>query len=224
MLFDRVEPEIMFDGGRKTIDANPAHTLMTSLDVGVESLRAGMHKKTRYNIGVAERHSVRVHIGEIEFDRVWELFEGTSKRQQFRLHERAYYEAMLSTLSAGECRAFLAAATHEGVVVAANVMIDFDGVRTYLHGASSYEHRSLMATYLLHWELMVDAKAKGMQWYDWWGVSPEDQPKHAWAGISRFKRGFGGEEVEVPGTMDVVYRPLWYRLYQLARRLRRFVG
>lgn len=206
---------------RKTIDLDPADTVITSLSASEEDLLAAMHHKTRYNIGLAKRHGVHVHVSSADFDNAWELFEQTASRGQFRLHPRDYYEKMLETLSGSGCRAFLATASYEHEVIAANVMVDFNGVRTYLHGASGSQHRKIMAPYLLHWELIRDAKTHGLTHYDWWGVAPENAKHHPWAGISRFKRGFGGEEVCSPGTFDLVNKKFVYKLYQLARKIRR---
>lgn len=221
-FFSRIEPEALVGDATRSIELNPAHTIITDLTQTQEALQAQMHRKTRYNIRVANKHGVEVKMGEVNFDDVWKLFEQTAKRGGFKLHARSYYEAMLHALKDGECRAFLATASYDGVLLAANVMIDFGDTRTYLHGASSNEGRKYMAPYALHWALMQDAKAQGMKWYDWWGVASEDaDSSHPWAGISRFKRGFGGEEVGVLGTIDVVEQPVRYQLYRLARWIRR---
>ncbi|MBI3305496.1 peptidoglycan bridge formation glycyltransferase FemA/FemB family protein [Candidatus Parcubacteria bacterium] len=42
-----------------------------------------------------------------------------------------------------------------------------------------------------------------------------------WAGFTRFKQSFGGRPVEYMGAWDLPVRSTWYRLYQLARRIRR---
>ena len=223
-VFLRIEPEGdgLLVGTIKTIDMNPACTLLTDVSTDDEALLAAMHPKTRYNIRVASKHGVEVDIAAHDFESAWRLFEQTSSRGQFALHPRRYYETMLASLSHGDCRAFLATASRDGRLLAVNIVVDFCDTRTYLHGASANEHRPLMAPYLLHWELMRDAKSKGLHWYDWWGVAPVDAQKdHPWAGISRFKRGFGGEEVVSPGTHDLVLKPWRYRLYQFARRIRR---
>ncbi|KKW33206.1 MAG: Methicillin resistance protein [Candidatus Uhrbacteria bacterium GW2011_GWA2_52_8d] len=225
-MFLRVEP---FDSdlptyARKTIDLSPAHTRITDVSMSEEDLLVGMHPKTRYNIRVAQKHGVRVDLASHDFEAVWTLFEQTSSRGQFRLHRKAYYKQMLESLTGGDCRAFLATAFSEGNLLAANIMIDFGDTRTYLHGASSNEHRNLMGPYLLHWELMRDAHAEGLRWYDWWGVAPMNALEdHPWSGISRFKRGFIGEEVASPGTHDIVLKPCRYHLYQFARRIRRII-
>ncbi len=225
-MFLRVEPsDVGFSGELcKSIDLSPAHTRITDLSMSEDELLAGMHSKTRYNVRVAQKHHVEVHLAVQDFDTVWSLFEQTSTRGAFRLHQKSYYKKMMGVLAHGDCRAFLATASHDGVLLAANIMIDFGDTRTYLHGASSNQHRNLMGPYLLHWELMRDAKAHGVRFYDWWGVAPEDASEdHPWVGISRFKRGFPGVEYASPGTYDLVFQPFRYNLYQFSRSLVRFV-
>lgn len=205
---------------KKSVDLQPAHTWMTELTTP-DDLLSSMHQKTRYNIKLAERHGVRIDFDTLNFNEVWPLFEGTSGRGKFRLHEKSYYKRMIDSLRGEDCHAYLVTAVHQDKPIVANIMIDFAGVRTYLHGASSYEHRSLMAPYLLHWVLIKDAIEHGMTHYDWWGVGPANVPNHPWAGISRFKRSFPGREIEYPGTYDLVRKPLWYKVYQFARKVRR---
>ncbi len=79
-----------------------------------------------------------------------------------------------------------------------------------------------MPTYLLQWEAMRWAKARGCHEYDLWGVPDEDEAtleanfekRHAglW-GVYRFKRGFGGEIKRAAQALDRVYNPLLYRAY-----------
>jgi len=96
-------------------------------------------------------------------------------------------------------------------------MIDYAGVRTYAHGGSAAQDKNVMAPYLLHWKLIEDAKEKGLKWYDFWGIAPNDDPNHPWAGITRFKKGFGGEGVHYAGTYDALIKTIWYNAYQLAK-------
>jgi lipid II:glycine glycyltransferase (peptidoglycan interpeptide bridge formation enzyme) len=79
-----------------------------------------------------------------------------------------------------------------------------------------------MAHFLLHWELMKEAKTKGLRFYDWWGIASSDDPKDPWAGLTRFKKGFGGEVVKYPGTFDYVIKPFGYLFYKIFRCLARF--
>jgi hypothetical protein len=40
--------------------------------------------------------------------------------------------------------------------------------------------------------------------YDLWGVAPPDRPDHSWQQISAFKRKFGGDEIALVPTLDLV--------------------
>ncbi len=225
-MFLRIEPDHLdsFPSARKTINVSPADTLITDLSSSEDDLLAAMHPKTRYNIGVAKRHGVEIDFDSKDFDSIWNLFCETSARGGFRLHSKRYYQTMLDTLRNSGCHVFSPIAQKTCRVLAANIVVDFGDTRTYLHGASSNQDRNSMAPYLLHWELMRDAKALGLRFYDWWGVAPSDSPAgHPWTGISRFKRGFGGKEVSAPGTYDVILKPTTYYLYQSIRSVVRAV-
>jgi len=225
-LFIRFEPEADFQFQSSHFklvrSVSPANTFITDLSLTFDDLSRNLHAKTRYNVGLAERKGVTADLSSDAFGEAWKLFEATALRGQFRLHPRRYYERMLSALSSDTCRAFLAVARLNGTMIAANIMIDHGGTRTYLHGASANVHRDAMAPYLLHWSLVNEAKHRGMHWYDWWGVAPEGSTDaHPWAGITRFKLGFGGTRLNFPGTLDFVARPTLYALYSFLRRSRR---
>ena len=73
---------------------------------------------------------------------------------------------------------------------------------TYLFGASSSEHRNLMSTYLLQWEAIQRAKARGCVEYDLFGTAPKADPAHPMYGLYRFKMGFGGRQLHRMGCWD----------------------
>ena len=76
-----------------------------------------------------------------------------------------------------------------------------------------------MAPYVLQWFEITRAKNDGFKYYDFWGIAPNDDPKHPWAGVTRFKKGFGGIIVEYGGTWEkgVSWK---YNLYRILRKLR----
>ena len=90
----------------------------------------------------------------------------------------------------------------------------------YYYGASSYEHRALMAPYLLQWEAMKYCKAQGCTQYDLLGIAPPDAgTDHPWQGISGFKEKFGGKVVMYPPEQMMVLRPVMQKLLTLKRKL-----
>jgi len=196
---------------------NPSGTSIIDLSKTEDELLAAMHSKTRYNIHVSEKHGVAVsawHVGRgTSFDRIWKLFEETAKRDRFRLHPRGYYEKQIKIPGIE-----VFGAEHEDKLLAAAIIIFFGDTATYLHGASSNEMRNVMAPHALHWAIIKRAKESGMKYYDLWGIS--DDQKSGWAGITRFKRGFGGADVFSPGTFDLPVSNFWYSVYTLVRRMR----
>lgn len=229
--FIRVETSSKISGAVKVRDVQPGQTLIVDLQQEQEAILAAMHEKWRYNIRLAERKGVRVYMAGVDDESAlevfWGLMEETTDRDGFRAHDKEYYRAMLEKFSGdpaieGKLRpvARLVFAEHDGCVLAANFMMYFGDTATYLHGASSRTRREVMAPQLLHWSAMKDAKSWGYLHYDFWGVAPENSENHSWAGITRFKRGFGGKYVALPGTYDLPLNQFWYGVYALTRKIR----
>lgn len=140
-------------------------------------------------------------------------------RADFTAQTDAYLGAAAATLMpAGAAKLFIAHL--DGKPIAAALSYDTADTRVYAHAAASDAHRKLNAGIPLLVTMMLDAKDSGMKIFDMWGVSPEDEPEHPWAGFSRFKRSFGGAEVLYPGTWDLPVNKSMYRAYGLARRAR----
>ena len=198
----------------------PRDTLLVDLKKSEEELLAGMKQKTRYNLRLSEKKGVEVTASgfdEAALAEFWRLTAETAARDGITVHAENYYRRMLATLAGGglDCRLYVARSA--GRTLAANLVLFFGGWAVYLHGASSNEQRQLMAPYLLQWRQMRDARARGCHTYDFWGITlGDDNPK--WAGITRFKRGFGGREQSYAGAYDLPVRPVWYGLYRGLRQ------
>mgnify|MGYP001567109205 FL=1 len=221
--FLKIEPVTRPRKGAKAKDRQPSVTTIVDLTQSEDKIADNMKPKTRYNIRLAEKKGVTANIVELDhFDDLVRLMQQTAERDKFSLHEIERYRKMLETLRGSDCKAFMAMAFYEGRPLAANIMIDAFGMRTYLHGASSNLYRNVMAPYALHDFLIRDAKAKGLKAYDFWGIAPPEAGEdHPWAGISRFKNGFGGVVVRMPGTIDVSKNFVMYNLYRIAKKVRR---
>jgi lipid II:glycine glycyltransferase (peptidoglycan interpeptide bridge formation enzyme) len=232
-VFIRIEPEVpatfnfqlsTFNLRRAPKDHNPRATIVIDLTKSEDELLAKMHPKTRYNIKLAEKKELRIknpaspagrQESREDFETVWKLFQETAKRDKFYLHPKEYYEKLLAL---AEIRLFLAYFSQK--LIAGAIVSFFGKTASYLHGASDYDFRQLMAPYLLHWEIMRHAKKQGMEKYDFGGVAPKNsKATHPWSGITRFKQGFGGEYVEYAGSYDYVMDKMWYGIYKVARKI-----
>ncbi len=186
-------------------------------------------ERTRWRAGNSQFSINPKMSNDQNFEIFWKLLEQTTKRDKFRPHPKNYYQKMLGTLSEVESPnisaisggstsenksvAKLFLAEYQNKIIAANIVIFFGNRATYLHGASDFEYRNLMAPYLLHWQQILEAKKGGLSEYDFWGI---DEKK--WPGLTRFKKGFGGKELEYIGAWDLVFDKKLYRVYKAGNR------
>lgn len=213
-------PQII--AGQKIIkhkDVSPAHTLVTALEKTPAELFALFHEKTRYNIRVAERHGVEVRkVSATEALALWPevrpLYKNTAARHTINSWTDREYTSLMGA-------ADMWCAWQENKIIATSFHLGFGNTMTYLHGASSYEQRAFMAPHLLHWTAMQEARQNGFTKYDWWGIAPPDASSHPLAGVTRFKLGFGGDQISSPGTFEFGIDQTRFRLYTWAQRLRR---
>ena len=219
LIFCRIEPHHSVDLPRAVKDIQPKDTWSLSLDKTEEELLISMKPKTRYNINLAQRKGVVIKEGSAE-DLIgfYQLMLETSGRNKIRLHPQNYYWQMWHHLGPKSLKLFLA--YYKDQLIAGALISFYGETAVYLHGGSSQKMKEAMAPYLLHWEAIKQAKACGCKVYDFGGIAPHDSADHRWAGITRFKKGFGGFEVNYPGAFDLVYSPIWYNVYKNARKLR----
>lgn len=207
-------------------DTNPRETLMVPLAGELDGWLERMKPKTRYNIRLAEKHGVIVRFSRAaeDIETFIGLITSTASRKAIMPHPKRHYENFFTTFPESMCT--VAIAEHDGVPIAAALLVFFDDVAYYLHGGSAGAKRELMAPFLLHFRCMEEAKHRGCRQYDLGGVrvrSKRGDVDTDWDGITRFKQGFAPdvETILFPGTYDIVLSPAHYSLY---RRSRQFAG
>jgi lipid II:glycine glycyltransferase (peptidoglycan interpeptide bridge formation enzyme) len=220
VVFLRLEPSEPIGLPEAPKEIQPKENWVVGLEGSEQELLVTMKSKHRYNINLAAKKGVTVRQAtKNDFLEVWRLLLETAARGKFKLHPQNYYFQMWETLGDQYFKILLA--EYEGQILACVLASFFGHTASYLHGGSSDKNKHVMAPFLLHWETMKLAKHLGYYNYDMGGVSSD--PAHAWSGISRFKRGFGGFEVRYPGTFDLVLSPLWYNVYRNGRKLRKLL-
>ena len=239
-FFLKIDPPIelsqkCFSNFRRSFsEVQPKDTLMLDLEKSEEELLKEMKQKTRYNIRLAEKRGIKIRNYKLgitdqeefrkKFDFFWNLTEETSKRDKFTSHNKEYYQKMLESLSDKDQNrrdkqnlyAKLYLAEYKEKIIAANIVLYFGDLAVYLHGSSSSEYRNLMAPYLLQWKQIQDAKTQGHKKYDFWGITIAGKKKN-WQGITKFKKGFGGEEKSYIGSYDLVFDNIRYWVYKFIR-------
>ena len=218
---------------KKTKSHFPEATIVLDLTLSQEEILKQMKPKGRYNIKVAERNGVAVHeVHEKDLEKTlekfYEIFQKTAERDGFRIHPLSYYQKMLTTLGPQHAKLFIATApgeVPEEEKIAAGLIATYHNETLenrkalYYYGASDHELRSLMAPYLLQWHVMCDAKARGYTSYDLFGIAPEGAENHPWAGVTDFKKKFGGTVVEYEKSYQKITDWKWYLVYRIVKFL-----
>ncbi len=203
------------------LDVQMPDTTILDITPSEEALLKGMKSKTRYNIRLAAKRGVVVSTDNTRLKEWYELYKITAKRDGIAIHSLTYYENLFRLSAEDETADIrLMTAAYEGELLAGIIVSFYGDTATYLYGASSNAHREKMPAYLLQWEAIKAARSRGCSAYDFFGIPPTNDPAHPSHGLYRFKLGFGGAIVHRPGSWDLPVRPLLYRLYTAAERMR----
>lgn len=199
----------------------PKETILLDLSKTEDELLKAMEHNTRYAIRAAERRGVLIRKvsdpaeRKKKFNDFWELFSVTNDRHSLKAFPRDYYERV-ATLDGG-CSSTLFFAEFEGRPIATAIIVRFGTIATYLYAASKSGFGRYNAPSFLLWEAMRAAKADGCDTFDLWGISGT---KKKWAGVTSFKKGFGGNETAYVGTWDLPFHKILYRAYMLLGKIK----
>lgn len=229
-IFLRVEPALgdfkenqdylKKNGFVKTQDIQPSKEWVTDITKSEDDILSAMHQKTRYNIRLAAKKGVTIKYAGVDgAETFYKLIQETYKRKKIRTFSKKYFEKMLNSLIGAE----FVFAEYQGKVLAASLIYPYGDTLNYLHGASSLEQKNIMAPYLLHWQTILDYKEKGYKYYNWGGYTDSDDKNHPWAGISKFKAGFGGQVISYLGAWDYPFKKTEYNLYKVFRKINRSI-
>ena len=199
-------------------DIQPRHTLILDIHEPEEELLKQMHQKTRYNIQLAHKKGVEISVNNDNFKEFYELLKKTEQRQGVKFFDQNYFKNILQL---SFVKLYLA--TFEGKIIAANIMVDWNHLTTYLFGASDHDYRNVMAPHLLQWQAIKDAKERGDWFYDFWGAAPENVVGHEekWFGFTKFKMSFSPDAdiTEYVGTYEKNYSPVKLGLYRYLQKI-----
>ena len=217
LLLKNPENEKMFkDLGFRKAPMHMHPEFMWLLDISTSDIDIlkDMRKTTRYEIKKAEREGVEISHGTSleQFEIFSKLYRSTAHRQHFHAFSGEYLRQELDVFEVdNQIEIFLA--KYNGEYIAGAMIIFYADSAFYHQGASSGAHPKIGAPYLLHWEIIKEAKKRGLQFYNFWGISSETEPRHPWAGLSLFKRGFGGFAEEYVPTQDLVLKHSYWASY-----------
>lgn len=215
-VFVRVRPQLKSSDFSKNLFKQngfinaPMHLhaeLTSQLDItmGEETLLSQMRKTTRYEIKKAIKEGVKITTST-DMSKILEFYDlqiETSKRQKFVPFSLIFLQEQFKVF-ANNGKALLFKAEVNNKLLAEAFIIFYGREAVYHYGASTLEERRYPGAYLIQWEAIQEAKRRGIERYNFWGVSPINKPDRRFYGLSLFKRGFGGEDVEYLHAQDLI--------------------
>lgn len=170
-----------------------------------------MRKNMRYYIRKAEREKLTVvQSSDINsLNDFWNLYKVTFQREQFVPYSKKYlrleFEAFAKnnnvTIFLGKTPSKFAE-IHPSNYLAGSFIVFTKSTAFYHHGASI--HTNVPIAYKLQWDAIREAKRRGCVYYNLHGIYIPKRTPRSWPGLSQFKRGFGGAQMDYLPTQDYV--------------------
>ncbi|MCR5832845.1 MAG: aminoacyltransferase [Candidatus Saccharibacteria bacterium] len=227
-IFVRIEPTVAFNqkdlakfGLKKSKDLNPADTWLLDLKQDQAEILTNMSQGTRTRHNQFEKKGLTVSVSKNPDD-IKYLITLQHKLAQAK-HINTFADSYLKTeLEQPFASLYLVHYNDEGKekIVSASLFFDDQDAKTrfYMQSATDPEYKKLPATVGLLSTAIFDAKAAGLETFDFWGIAPEGaKSSHPWAGFTQFKKSFGGFARAYSGTLDLPIRGAKYRLYRFIR-------
>lgn len=201
-------------------DVLPKNTFFLDLHKEEDELLTNMRKKTRYSVRQALNRGVRVReYGRDYLDHWYRLYHETAIRHGMGLQSKEYFAQVLEAeetvqkKKAHPTRVKMLMADYQGEFLASMFLVLSGKRATYLYGASSTEHKNLLAPYALQWESIKLAKSMNYEEYDMFGSAPNLDKGHPLHGVHIYKKGFGGDLYHRMGCWDYVMDESIYAIY-----------
>jgi len=195
---------------------------------------ANMRKNTRYAIRRAQREHISV-ISNKSLDglnKFLDLYHVTADREQFTPYSDAYIKHEFDAFQTADNAMIFNSGFHnspkdtippefaqEGTSknLAASLVIFSKSSGFYHQGASI--HTKYPAAYILQWYAILEAKRRGCKYYSFHGIHDPGRTPKSWEGLSLFKHGFGGFQVDYLYTQDYIISPKYYFSFALDKYL-----
>ena len=222
-VFVRVRPQLLsLDTNEQTfkdLGFRPAKMhleaeLTSQLDLtkSIDELNANLRKNTRREIKQAKKTGIKV----TQFDdpsivkEFYDMQLATAERHGFVPFSYDRLQAEFDVFAETGNVLLYSSHTAQGELIAQAFVIFYGKEASYHYGASTELGRTEPGAYLIQWKAIQEAQRRGCTRYNFWGVVHPEETKHRFYGVSVFKRGFRGEDVEYLHAHDLVVNKAKY--------------
>ena len=143
----------------------------------------------------------------------------TSQRHKFVAFSEEFLQKQFEAFAKYD-EVKLYTARYEGQVLAQIYIIFYGNEASYHYAASTALGMKHHGVLLLHEMAMKDARERGIERYNLWGITAPDDTKHRFYGVSQFKRSFGVYELIYLHAHDMVIKPAKYKVSAAFEKMR----
>jgi lipid II:glycine glycyltransferase (peptidoglycan interpeptide bridge formation enzyme) len=202
---------------------HPETTWVLDIAKSEDEIFRGMRKTHRNLIRRAAKEGVEVKQSTDEkcLEVFYDIHMETVKRHKFVPFSYSYIKNEIDAFK-NDNQIGIFSARYRGKKIISSAIIVFYGDQAfYHHGASSSKYNKIPSSYLVLWEAIKEARRRGKKVFNFYGIV--DDPAHPWAGLSRFKKGFGGYKREFLHCQDLPLSKKYIITYlvEKARRIKR---
>jgi len=202
-------------GFRKSpIHALAETTWLLDLSKSEEEILANMNKNHRNLINRCIREKVKVIFSNDKkaLEEFNVLHDFTAKKHHFTRFSNSYVEKEFMAFEQDDEVSVIKAYLPDNPNLDSSAVVYFYGnSAAYRHGASLVQDKKLPTSYLLQWEAIKEAKNRGLKYYNFWGIAPDNAPaNHPFKGITHFKKGFGGFQKDLLPCQDFIISPKYW--------------
>lgn len=198
-------------------------THLLNLENTEEELLSKLKKWDRYYINRAKKEWVVVKKGNTkeQIDILKNMHQSHSKKIWYHSFSNDFIDNLYKVF---DKNITTISASHNWKVESILMTIRFWNTCVYYIAASEIINHKFSPNYLCQWEAILDAKNKWCKTYNFWWVSPDDNPKHPIAWVTKFKRKFNWYDYNLLHAQDYPITKKYYLNYiiETIRRIKRW--
>lgn len=191
----------------------PTKSIRIDLTQSIEQIMKSLSKDTRY--GVRKSECLKNYESD-DILKFHQIIQETMKIGKWQIPIKKNILALYNSFSPSSKIIFI----KEGEdFISGALLVFYEGLSHYMYAGSTKRGRSVYSAYRCLWEAIKLSKKMGCKTIDLEGIYDKRFPSSnkAWLGFTHFKQGFGGVEIEFPGSFIKYYSPIFALLFRLMR-------
>lgn len=177
----------------------PSKTIHIDLTKSENLLLKEMHYKTRYNIKKINHQLLTINYSS-DIKSFADFWQKCALKQRGMFLSQKNEIIKIFDAFAKNAQIVFVQKRIDKEILAGILLLHSNKTSYYMYAAASDEGKKHFAPTIAAWEAIRLSKKTGSKVFDFEGIYDERFPLKSWLGFTRFKKSFGGHEVEYPGA------------------------